>query len=117
MTPTEKRQVEKIRIRQVSGPCEEVQASSWVEADEIISSFSGPGSVETILDFGTEKIEYIYDSMDSAMPLRSAVRRWLEWLANKTRPPWVDEDEWESFQYGQEDWAWVYQEYLDEYEI
>ena len=118
MPPEEKKQVEKITITQPSAAGEEVVASSWEEADEIIGSFIGPGSVVMTLDFGTEKIEYIFDSMDSAMPLCSAVRRWLEFLANKTRPPWIDEEDWDDFKIGNEDsGAETYQGMLETLDI
>jgi len=110
----EKKQLEKITIRGVDGRFPEEQASSWEEADSLISTrvFAGSGSVGTILDFGTEKIDYIYDMPNPAGSLRSSVRKWLEFMAGITRPSWMEDEEWKYFKIGQEGFADTYIEWL-----
>ncbi len=113
MTQIEKKQVEIITIRQLFGAGLEVRAGSWERADEIIRSSNCPGSVDTILDFGSHKIEYTYDMPNPLVPLRTAVRQWVEYMAGLTKPFWMDDEEWQDFKLGQEEYASTYRDWLE----
>lgn len=124
-----KKQVDKIKLLRVGMPDgRTVQitgaADSWERADEIIESMSvtapeNPKShqMQIVLLFGDEEILLPYSLSNPPTPLRKALLQHVEFMAGKTRPSWMNEEDWELFRIGQEDDIQTYQGYLDKYDF